>query len=297
MATYTMQLKTYIEQATQFDEGVSISEKIEAGRKKLFDFPYPIFDEDYRKQFETNIIRFFYTREIGSETEELFKFRLETWLNINMPYFNSLFESETWDYDPLQNSNVTKRYDLDNIRNRDTTRDLDRDTNTDDKSNTAGSDHTKSRSDSNRKEDVDFKQNTDQDNFQRGIHSDNPDSRLQLSTKDGEGVIEYASDIKETKDNKKEKQTGDSTSKTNQSDTGKVDSDYESDFTGNRKSNTNEGETSNRKDNDSEKYLEKRFGKVGVQSYPKLIMEYRQALLRVEVQIHKEMQELFMLVY
>nr|prf protein p11,lower collar [Bacillus phage phi29] len=88
MSSYTMQLRTYIEMWSQGETGLSTAEKIEKGRPKLFDFNYPIFDESYRTIFETHFIRNFYMREIGFETEGLFKFHLETWLMINMPYFN-----------------------------------------------------------------------------------------------------------------------------------------------------------------------------------------------------------------
>lgn len=106
MSRYTMQLRTLIEQASQNNDGLSSAERIEIGRKKLFDFDYPIFDEAYRKVFETKFIRKFYMREIGFETEGLFKFQLETWLLINMPYFNKLYESELIEFNPLENSSV-----------------------------------------------------------------------------------------------------------------------------------------------------------------------------------------------
>src|SRR5690606_40563614 len=56
--------------------------------------------------FETYFIIHFYMREIGFETEGLFKFYLETWLLVHMPYYNQLFKSELIEYDPLSNSQV-----------------------------------------------------------------------------------------------------------------------------------------------------------------------------------------------
>ena len=84
MASYTMTLGSYIEGHSQYEDNLSMKDKIELGRSKLFDFDYPLFTEDYRKIFETNIIRKFYMREIGFETEGLFKFYLETFLTVNM---------------------------------------------------------------------------------------------------------------------------------------------------------------------------------------------------------------------
>ena len=115
MASYTMPLKTIIEQPTQHIEGLSMDERIEVGRKVLFDFDYPMFDDRYKKVFETNFINNFYDREIGFETEFLFKRRLRNWLNINMGYYSKLFESELIKFDPLLNSemnvNHTKKND------------------------------------------------------------------------------------------------------------------------------------------------------------------------------------------
>lgn len=305
MAMYTMQLRTIIEQASQYDNSLTHDERIEIGRGKLFDFDYPLFSENYRKQFETNIINEFYMREIGFETEGLFKRRLQHWLNVNMPYFNKLFESELMKYDPLSNSEMRVTHTKENDKDQTDLR------NTDQTSNTKGTGQTDSEqignvdstqnSKSNSKQDTD--RNTDRtgDSFKREIDSDTPQSRLRLSTEDGSGVIEYASNINETKQNDKDK------TKEDESVTGST----TADTTGNRKDRTDfhstdetnvdsiaEQEDRFKSDvSEIEKFVQHRVGKIGVQSYAKLIQDYRQALLRVEVQIHEEMQQLFMLVY
>ena len=305
MAVYTMQLRTYIEKFSQYEDNLSLEERIEIGREKLFDFDYPLFSENYRKQFETNIINEFYMREIGFETEGLFKRRLQHWLNVNMPYFNKLFESELMKYDPLSNSEMRVTHTKENDKDQTDLR------NTDQMSNTKGTGQTDSEqignvdstqnSKSNSKQDTD--RNTDRtgDSFKREIDSDTPQSRLRLSTEDGSGVIEYASNINETKQNDKDK------TKEDESVTGST----TADTTGNRKDRTDfhstdetnvdsiaEQEDRFKSDvSEIEKFVQHRVGKIGVQSYAKLVQDYRNALLRVEIQIHEEMQQLFMLVY
>lgn len=305
MAMYTMELRNYIEKFSQYDENLTVDERIEIGRSKLFDFDYPFFDENYRDQFETNFINEFYMREIGFETEGLFKRRLQHWLNVNMPYFNKLFESELMKYDPLSNSEMRVTHTKENDKDQTDLR------NTDQTSNTKGTGQTDSEqignvdstqnSKSNSKQDTD--RNTDRtgDSFKREIDSDTPQSRLRLSTEDGSGVIEYASNINETKQNDKDK------TKEDESVTGST----TADTTGNRKDRTDfhstdetnvdsiaEQEDRFKSDvSEIEKFVQHRVGKIGVQSYAKLIQDYRQALLRVEIQIHEEMQQLFMLVY
>lgn len=237
MSSYTMQLREFIESYSQNQTNVSTKDQIETGRTKLFDFDYPIFDVAYKKVFETHFIRRFYMREIGAETEGLFKFNLETWLIINMPYFNKLFESELIVFDPLKNSSTEMNYNK--------------------KKNTDGSSDSTGHSSG----------TATQNNFDRQLHSDNPDSRLSITANDGEGVIEYASDIQENTEN-------------------------------NQQINVSDGNSSvNSSINDVEDYIQYRSGKIGVQTYSKMLTEYRNSFIRIENKIFDEMQELFMLVY
>lgn len=77
-------------------------------RSRIFDFPYPIFDEAYRPVLEQKILKRYYTREIGEETFELWKLRLDTRLNEIMPYYNKLYASELIEFNPLYNTNYTR---------------------------------------------------------------------------------------------------------------------------------------------------------------------------------------------
>jgi hypothetical protein len=249
MASYTMQLREYIEHFSQ-NEILPIKEQIEKGRSKLFDFDYPIFDPAYKNVFETHFIRNFYMREIGFETESLFKFQLENWLSIHMPYFNKLFESELKTFDIFQN------YKVDTTTNKTANRDQTQESTTDgsNKSTSTG--------------------NSSSDSFGRDLESNNPDSRLSITpNEDGSGVIEYANRIDEAV----KKTTNDSTGEINDT--------------------TNVTGTATANSTEIEDFIESKVGKVGNDSYSKLLTEYRQTLLRIEKQIFKEMQELFMLVY
>lgn len=75
---------------------------------KVFDFDFPIFDEDYRLVLEKKILRHFYTREIGMETEGLWKLKLEDKMNTVMPYFNKFYEMYVLKLNPLYNFSSTK---------------------------------------------------------------------------------------------------------------------------------------------------------------------------------------------
>jgi len=346
MATYTMMLRTYIEKFSQFEDNLTLDEKIEIGREKLFDFDYPFFSENYRKEFETNFINEFYMREIGFETEELFKMRLRNWLRKNMGYYNKLFESELFKYDPLTNSKMAVVHRKENEKEQQDLRNIDQKSNTHGVGNTESEqignvDTTQnSKTDSEQERDylsdkdethstdktenethnTDTTQNENQ--FNRKLEGDTPQNRLQLTTGvDGAGILEYASKIDEDKMNREidGNESGNRDTESEESgnkntdivDNEKTQSSSETDSTSNRSDKTDfqsqdettvdstaEQEDKYKSDvNELEKFRQDREGKIGVQSYAKLVQDYRQALLRVEVQIHDEMQELFMLVY
>ncbi|MBS4742016.1 lower collar protein [Bacillus velezensis] len=293
MSSYTMQLRTYIEMWSQGETGLSTAEKIEKGRPKLFDFNYPIFDESYRNIFETHFIRNFYMREIGFETEGLFKFHLETWLMINMPYFNKLFESELIKYDPLENTRVGVKSNTKNDTDRNDNRDVKQDLTSNGTSSTDAKQNDTSKTTGNEKSSGSG--SITDDNFKRDLNADTADDRLQLTTKDGEGVLEYASQIEEHNENKKRDTKTSNTTDTTSNTTGT--STLDSDSKTSNKANTTSNDKLNSQINSVEDYIEDRVGKIGTQSYARLVMDYREALLRIEQRIFNEMQELFMLVY
>nr|DAL74967.1 MAG TPA: Lower collar protein [Caudoviricetes sp.] len=77
-------------------------------RPLIFDFNYPIFDEEYRPVLETNFIKFFYTYEIGSETWRLFKDRLNADFAVKMPYYNELYKTQLMKFDPFTTVDITE---------------------------------------------------------------------------------------------------------------------------------------------------------------------------------------------
>ena len=96
MSKYTTQVRFICESKAGIVEpytNVSYSEIIERARPKIFNFNYPIWNENKRKELETNILKHFYTNEIGSETFGLWQLRLDDWMNSHMPYYNPLFEA------------------------------------------------------------------------------------------------------------------------------------------------------------------------------------------------------------
>lgn len=94
MSRYTIELRYLIE--GNYDLGLK---------------DYPIFDEAYREQLNNKIIQHYYFREIGFETEALFKNRLNQKMNEIMPYFNQLYESAKLEINPLKPYNIEETED------------------------------------------------------------------------------------------------------------------------------------------------------------------------------------------
>ena len=113
MSKYTTEVRYICETYSGATESVgfnSIEEILDNSWDKVFDFDFPLFDENYRQALCTKILRHFYTREIGEETVGLWKLRLDTRLNDIMPYYNKLYESEALKINPLYTFNYSKSH-------------------------------------------------------------------------------------------------------------------------------------------------------------------------------------------
>lgn len=72
----------------------------------VFSFDFPLFDPSYKNVLCTKILRHYYTREIGFETVGLWKLKLQTKLNEIMPFYNQLYESELIKFNPLYDTDL-----------------------------------------------------------------------------------------------------------------------------------------------------------------------------------------------
>lgn len=80
------------------EEPLKISEIPENATSIVFNFSYPLSVKVNKQEFETMILKKFYTRRIGYETYTLWKMQLEVKLNEIMPRYNKLFDAmSNWD--------------------------------------------------------------------------------------------------------------------------------------------------------------------------------------------------------
>lgn len=113
MATYTTQIKSICEHFAK-EKGETSNKPdaiIASARAEIFDFDYPIHNEDYKPVLETKILRHFYTREIGLETFELWRLFLNDRLNMIMPYYVQMYKSAELQFDPFIDTTFEMKHD------------------------------------------------------------------------------------------------------------------------------------------------------------------------------------------
>lgn len=109
MSKYTTEVRFICESLTGLSESKGYNDTddiIEDARPLIFDFDYPIFDENYKPVLEHKILEHYYTREIGLETYGLWKQKLRAKMREIMPYYNKLYQSELIVFNPLYTEDI-----------------------------------------------------------------------------------------------------------------------------------------------------------------------------------------------
>lgn len=113
MSKYTTEVRFICEHLAGLTESAgynSIDTIINQSMDKIFDFNYPIYDENYRRVLQAKILKHYYTREIGAETVGLWKLFLNRRMNEIMPYYNKLYQSELLNFNPLYDIDLTTEH-------------------------------------------------------------------------------------------------------------------------------------------------------------------------------------------
>lgn len=110
MSKYTTEVRFICENQSGLSEskGYKTAPKIiKESAPRIFDFDFPIFDEEYRLPLEIKILKHYYTREIGAETVGLWQLWLDRRMNEIMPYYNQLYLSALKEFNPFYDVDVT----------------------------------------------------------------------------------------------------------------------------------------------------------------------------------------------
>lgn len=278
MSIYTTEVRYICETMAGYDvsQGFSkIDEILDKAVPQVFDFEWPIFDEEYRVPLEKKILRYFYTREIGCETYGLWKLMLQNKLCEIMPYYNQLYKSE------LLMAGVNPLTDVDYTKSGNRT-DEGADTRTTEREGTDNTETTATSKDV-KKGETSGRDSTSVYGNQTHIkkYSDTPQGTLT--------GVENGTYLTEAEFN-----TDSDDTNTTITTSGTEDVTDQVDSSGSVKNTTTGNENSKGTTNNTAEYLEKVTGKMGGTSYAKLLRELRESFLNIDRDILNDLGVLFM---
>lgn len=121
MSKYTTQVRFICETAAGLDESTGFSnvdQVLDGSWASIFTSDVKFFEESYRKELCKKILKHYYLREIGCETIGIWKLWMNTKLEEIMPYYNQVYESTLWEFEPLEDVNVTTTHQRDTAGNK-----------------------------------------------------------------------------------------------------------------------------------------------------------------------------------
>ena len=288
MSKYTTEVRFICETNAGLRESEgfsSVKQILVAAVPKIFDFDFPIFDESYRNVLETKILRHYYTREIGLETVGLWKLKLETKLNEIMPYYNQLYKSELLEFNPFYDVDLTRDHKLtrEETATQKGTVNTTEDSNTDE-STTKGttSDSTINNTTGSTSEEKATVTKTHYDKY-----SETPQGSLQNVQNDT-----YLTNARMINDN--DTQTGTTTVNGTDESIGNTTSNTNTETSSETRRDVDVNSTDKHDLNSLDDYLEHVKGKNGGVSYSKMLMEFRDTFLNIDMQVINELNDLFM---
>lgn len=324
MSKYTTEVRFICEEAAGLTSSVGylgVNDVINTALPKVFNFDFPIFDETYRPILEKKILKHYYTREIGLETVGLWKLFLDTKLNEIMPYYNQLYKSELISFNPMYDVDLTRDHQLKRLEDIKETGTQESDTNRngtlDTTTNKTGTTHDTSLTTDHGTANQDISN-------QKTVHGTNGDttdvtttvSHVDKFSDTPQGALDglkndtYMSEARIVDDTNTSKTIVSGNDDINENNTGNTttETDATSDTTSDGR--TTQKETVNTTNTDKENrvatqntnknlnsiddYIEHVTGKTSGVSYSKLLNEFRETFLNIDMLIINDLSDLFM---
>lgn len=276
MSKYTISIENICHALSGIQEDIlgfnSVDEIVNNSIAKIFKDDLIVWDKELFFQFERKFLIHNWNREICEETFGLWKVKLNNRLEELLPYYNELYKTATLEYNPLYNIDVHKNRNTtgDRTDKKDNTRttDMTKATTGDGKLTTSGSDKNVGTSDNTR---TDYFSDTPQGNLQPWGFNNNQES--------------YLTTARRVTDNGN---TSDTTTY------GKVDD---------NKYNENVKDTGTINDNgkDKRKYKENEWitetGYRGTKTYAENVIEWRKAIINIDMMLIDELKDLFIMLW
>lgn len=119
MSKYTTEVRFICEQKSGLKDCVGANDVDNVISKcwdKLFTSKVSFFDETYRKVLCSKILKHYYLREICCETVGVWVLWLNERLEMIMPYYNKLYESELIKFNPMYDIDLTRTHNRKNAQ-------------------------------------------------------------------------------------------------------------------------------------------------------------------------------------
>ena len=305
MSKYTTEVRFICENSAGLSESEgadNIDSILDRCWNKVFNFDFPIFDENYRQVLCRKILKHYYTREIAHETVGRWKLALNAKLNEIMPYYNQLYKSELLKFNPFYDVDLTRSREGSGTRDTTgSTSNTSTESGTNTKTDTITSKETSSDT-SNSTESNTSK--TTESNSNNTVTNDNTLNRFSdtpQNSMDTQGIADSVPLTTVTKVNEdiNVNSTGSSTVDVTGSKTGKVDSSGSVNKTindtvkGTDSREINGSGTSTENINSTDKYIETVKGKQGTESYSSMLMKFRETFLNIDMMIIEDCSDCF----
>lgn len=266
MSKYTVELRELIEQ------GVDIGLK-----------NYPIWDEKHREELNKKIINHYKYREIGFETPGRFIDELNIKMDEIMPYYNDLYKTTMFEYNPIHNVDYTEEYT--------TTRDKTGSSETvgsvtnSETGTSEGSGSVTGTSESSSQ----ANQNNTINHTNTKVDIDTPQSNVDVDNITS--TYPYASNVSKEVNSETNNQTNTGSATSNDSSTTETESRLTNDFESDSNTSTDTEET------ETETHQKHLLGNYGVTSSQTLIKQERELIINIDMQIIGQLRDLFMRVW
>lgn len=307
MSKYTTEVRFICESKSGLENSSgadNVDDVIAGAWNKIFTSKAPFFDESYRSVLCQKILKHYYLREICCETVGIWKLWMNERLETIMPYYNQLYESELIKFDPLNDVNLTRKHDrtVDGTEERngetsDTANGTREITNNGTKNTTNnGTREVTGTNDTKETGTSDTTTSAESNETKRDLFSDTPQGAI--TGLENENYLTNARKITDNVTNSGSEDTGTSRN---------IDNDYTENDTTNNTENTTTNNTENMSTNDTktgtnkvtgtsnttEDYLETLIGKQGSGTYSKMLMEFRDTFLNIDMMVIDEFKDLF----
>ena len=286
MSKYTTEVRYICESKSGFTpeelKEKTIDQIIAAARPAIFNFTYPIYEQQHKPELETKILMHYYTREIGAETAGLWQLWLNETLNLIMPKYNKLYELESMTFaKDLSNIDVTRTVERED--------DFTRTDNLQDASDSTRTDNLQDASDSTRTDSLqDATDTTRTDNLQhdtRDRFSDTPQGTI--TNVDNETYLTEYRHITSS-DTGTQRNAGTVSHTGTQRNVGTVS------HTGTQRDAGTVSHTGTQRNAGKQDVTEVEHGYRGSKTYMELLAEYQDRIINIDRMIVMELSDLFL---